>query len=109
MPIINTKRNHVSFGQPQPEDRYVATFIMPPNGGRALLTTQPIEQFDAALRWALSMADYMLLPIEVVTVVSEDAYLKDLCVAIGFEGLWRTDPADQRAGRELLAAMGVLT
>lgn len=74
-----------------------------------MLSAEPIERFDAALRWAEAMADYMVHPIEVVPMISRDEYFNQLAVATGFEGIHaRTDPAEQRAGRNLLVSMGVL-
>ena len=108
MPTLYTKRNYVSVGRALPEDRHVATYVMPQFGGRMLLTTQPIDQMPSAIRWALDMADCMAGPLEVVPVKSEDDLWQEIMAAVGFEGLWRDDPADQRAGRDLLVKLGVL-
>lgn len=109
MPKITTQRNYVMFGNPLPGDRCVAVFISPPYGSRRMLTAEPIERFDAALSWAVSMADFMVHPIEVDTMPTRDYYFKRLAVATGFEGInARTDPDERRAGLDLLINMGVL-
>jgi len=107
MPTFYTHRNYVSVGRALPGDRHVATYITA-QGGRTLLTTQPIEQMASAVRWAMEMADYMAGPLEVLAFKSEDDLFREIITAVGFEGLWRTDPADQRAGRDLLIKLGVL-
>jgi len=108
MPVIHTKRNYIMVGRALPEDRYVATYIMPQHSGRYLLTTQPIDRLASAVRWALDMADYMAGPIELVPIRSEDELLHQIVVATGFEGIHaRTDPDEQRAGRDLLAKLGI--
>lgn len=109
MPMIQTQRNYVMVGRATPDDAYVATYIMPMNSGRYLLTTEPIENFEFAIRWALSMADFMANPIEVVPIKSKDKLLRQIVEAVGFEGMYaQTDPAMQREGRDLLAYLGVL-
>ena len=108
MPTLYTSRNYVSVGRALPGDRHVATYIMPQFRGRMLLSIQPIEQMPSAIRWAMDMADYMAGPLEVLPVKSEDDLWREIITAVSFEGLWRDDPADQRAGRDLLIKLGVL-
>jgi hypothetical protein len=107
MPTIHTNRNYIMVGNALPDDRYVATFIHR-EGGRHLLTTQPIDRMPSALRWAMEMADYMAGPIEVLPIKSEDELLRQIVVAIGFEGIHaQTDPAMQRDGRDILTKLGI--
>lgn len=107
MPTIHTQRNYIMVGKALPDDRFVATFIHR-DGGRSLLTTQPIDRLPSAIRWAMEMADYMAGPIEVLPIPSEDELLRQIVVAIGFEGLhYDKDPAMQREGRDLLAKLGI--
>lgn len=107
MPVIHTQRNYIMVGKALPDDRFVATFIHR-DGGRSLLTTQPIDRLPSAIRWAMEMADYMAGPIEVLPIPSEDELLRQIVVAIGFEGLhYDKDPAMQREGRDLLAKLGI--
>jgi hypothetical protein len=107
MPTIYTERNYLMVGYALPDDHYVATFIHR-EGGRYLLTTQPIDRMPSALRWAMEMADYMAAPIELLPIKSEDELLRQIVVAIGFEGLHSDkDPAMQREGRDILAKLGI--
>ncbi|TAN52559.1 MAG: hypothetical protein EPN26_07840 [Rhodospirillales bacterium] len=69
MPTVYTERNYVMVGNALPDDRFVAIFIHL-EGGRHLLTTQPIDRMPSALRWAMEMADYMAGPIEVLPIKS---------------------------------------
>lgn len=109
MPMIHTKRNYVMVGRASPDDQYVATYIMPQNEGRYLLTTQPIEQFETAVRWAMEMADFMAGPIEVLPIRSPDDLVRQIVEATGFEGVHAySDLELQRAGRDLLVSIGVL-
>ncbi|SMF85662.1 hypothetical protein SAMN06265365_1704 [Tistlia consotensis] len=108
MPMIHTNRNYIMVGKAFPEDRFVATYIMR-DGGRFLLTTQPIDRLASAVRWALNMADYMAGPIEVLPIKSEDELLRQIVVAVGFEGIHaQTDPAMQREAHDLLTKLGIL-
>ncbi|WP_426031070.1 winged helix domain-containing protein [Cypionkella sp. TWP1-2-1b2] len=72
--VIRTKRNHVYAYDPQPEDAFVYTWLMG-SEKRHLLTTRTIDQYQAAVDWAVGMADQMANPIEVVTVSGVE-YLK---------------------------------
>lgn len=108
MPMLYTKRNYVMVGNAKPNDRYVATYIMPNGSGRLLLTTQPIERMQSAIRWALDMADQMAGPLEIVPIESEDELLLAIVVAVGFEGIHaRKDPEERRAAADLLTRLGV--
>lgn len=108
MPTIYTQRNYITVGRALPEDRFVATYIMPQHSGRFLLCTQPIDRLPSAIRWAMDMADYMAGPIDVLPIKSEDELLRQIAIATGFEGVnARTDPDEQRAGRDLLTALGI--
>lgn len=107
MPTIYTKRNYIMVGTALADDRFVATFIHR-EGARHLLTTQPIDRMPSALRWAMEMADYMAGPIEVLPIKSEDELLRQIVVAVGFEGIYaQTDPAMQREGCDVLAKLGI--
>lgn len=108
MPKIYTGRNHVSVGKALPGDRFVATYIMPQYGPETLLCVQPIEQLEAAVRWAWEMAEYMAHPLRVTPIQSEDEWLRQLCIAVGCEGLGREDPDERQAGLDLLIKLGVL-
>jgi len=107
MPVIYTQRNYVMVGRSQPQDRFVATYVQR-DGGRFLLTTQPIDRLPSAIRWALEMADQMAGPIEVLPIASDDELLRQIVIATGFEGRHRRDPEVQREASDLLAKMGVL-
>lgn len=108
MPMIHTQRNYVMVGRALSGDRYVATYIMR-DGGRFLLTTQPIDRLSSAIRWAMDMADYMAGPIEVLPITSEEDLLREVVIATGFEGVnARTDPDEQREASDLLTKIGVL-
>lgn len=108
MPRINTGRNYVQVAKALAGDRYVATYMMPQHGPMCLLSTEPIERLELALRWAMEMAECMAGPLSIVPIPSEDELLRQIITAVGFEGLWREDPVDQLAGRDLLIKLGVL-
>jgi hypothetical protein len=74
MSVIRTKQNFVYAYDPQPEDAFVYTWLMG-SEKRHLLTTRTIDQYQAAVDWAVGMADQMAHPIEVVTVSGAE-YLK---------------------------------
>ena len=108
MPTFYTKRNCVVVAKALEGDRYLAIYITPQNGGTHLLCIQPVEQSEEVARWALEMADVMEGPITIVPIASKDGFLRKMVEAIGFEGLWRKDPEEQRMGRELLIQLGVI-
>jgi hypothetical protein len=72
MPMIPTGCNYVIVGRPSATDTVVATYLPSPRGRRRLLT-QPIAEMNEAVKWALSMAEYMAGPIEVIPYESEEA------------------------------------
>lgn len=76
MPVIHGNRNFVSAYEPLPEDRFVDTVLigMDIDGQpkRNRLLTQPIEKYQEAVDWAVSMADVMAAPIEVVPMTAEE-------------------------------------
>lgn len=105
MPMICTGRNHVIVGIPFPTDTVVATYFPSPNG-RRLLGTQPIAKMDAAVRFALSMAEYMDGPITVHPAESAEAldYLHHAADAHQFCFAGKTAEV-RAAGRELLLSL----
>lgn len=72
MPMIPTGCNHVIVGRPSATDTVVATYLPSPRGRRRLLV-RPIAEMDEAVKWALSMSEYMAGPIEVIPYESEEA------------------------------------
>ncbi|MBV7409629.1 hypothetical protein [Maritimibacter sp. DP1N21-5] len=73
MSYIETKRNQVHVGRPLATDTVVATFLHGSTGPRRLLCVQPLANYQRAVNWALSMADYMAGPIELLPYESEEA------------------------------------
>lgn len=77
MAIIKTGRNVVYAYDPEPGDAFVeVTWHGPPeSGGRHLVSfggrPQPIERYQEALDWAVSMADAMAYPLHVVTLPTD--------------------------------------
>lgn len=71
MGVINTKRNFVCAYDALPGDAYIATYI---NGSerRYLLLTQPIDEYGPTLEWALSIADRMERPLEIITLTEAE-------------------------------------
>lgn len=71
MAIIKTQRNYVYALDPQDSDCMVETQIGPGAGGgntyRRLLV-QPISEYQAAVDWAVSMADQFEHPIRLVPI-----------------------------------------
>ncbi|MCU9850659.1 hypothetical protein OEZ60_22080 [Defluviimonas sp. WL0024] len=105
MPMICTGRNHVIVRLPFATDTVVATYFPSPRG-RYLLGTQPIAKMDAALRFALSMAEFMDGPITVHPAESAEAldYLHLAADAHQFAFAGKT-PEVRAAGRELLLTL----
>lgn len=91
MSALRTKRNFVLAYEPLPEDKYADINLMgldmSGNQVRKRLLTQPIDQYQAAVKWALSMADQMASPIEVIPLTA--------------------DEYEQRCDREALARGGI--
>lgn len=67
MTVIRTKQNIVCAYDPLPEDRFVCIWLMG-SEKRHLLSTRSIDQYRAAVNWAVGMADQMAHPIEVVPI-----------------------------------------
>lgn len=67
MPVYPTKRNTVYALEPLPDDCFVQTYIDGPDG-RRLLATQHITNYQAAVDWAVGMADQMARPIHIVPI-----------------------------------------
>lgn len=76
MSVIHTKRNFVCAYEQLPEDSFVDTVLigmdMKGNPTRQRLLTQPIDQYQGAVDWAVSMADAMASPIEIVPMTAEE-------------------------------------
>ncbi len=71
MAAIHTKRNLVAAYEPMTDDLFVETWIGRPDGWHILLT-QPIDSYQQAVAWAVSMADMMALPINIVPITGEE-------------------------------------
>lgn len=71
MAIIKTERNHVYAYEPLPDDSFVRTYLGTPDG-RKLLSTRPIDGCQAAVDWAVGMADEMAFPINIVPISAEE-------------------------------------
>ena len=74
---IQTTRNVVITEQPEPEDVFVRVSLMVPGdepGTRTVrhLPYEPVSQYQAAVDWAVSMADQMAYPIHVVPLSHND-------------------------------------
>ena len=67
MAIITTARNHVYAYDSQADDTHVQTIVRSPTE-RYVLTTQGIEEYQAAVAWATSMADEMAGSITVLPI-----------------------------------------
>src|SRR3546814_15367365 len=68
---IQTTRNVVITEQPEPDDVLVRVSLMVPGdepGTRSVrhLPYQPVSEYQAAVDWAVGMADRMAYPIHVV-------------------------------------------
>ena len=69
MSVIKTKANYVYAYEPQADDTHVWTLILSPTE-RYVLTTQGIEAYQAAVNWAVSMADVMARPITILPITA---------------------------------------
>lgn len=67
MAVIKTKAGMVCAYEPQAGDTHVWTLIVSPTE-RYVLTTQGIEAYQAAVDWAVSMADAMARPITILPI-----------------------------------------
>ncbi len=84
MSVIKTKKrkvvghmlpiNFVCAHEPLPQDSFVETYLTFPDGQR-LFVTQTIDQYQAAVDWAVKMVDQMAWPIEVVPITMSE-YLR---------------------------------
>jgi hypothetical protein len=76
MAVIKTGRNFVCAYEPLPEDRFVETWL---NGSeeRHLLLTETIDHYDAAVKWAVGMADQMASPMEVIPITEPEHLLRN--------------------------------
>lgn len=73
MAIIQTERNHVYAYEVTERDCMVQTLIGPGTGEPyRVLLTQPIDQYQAAVDWAVKMADQFQHPVHVVPIDSDD-------------------------------------
>lgn len=77
MSVIRTKTNMVVAYEPEPTDLYVQIVWHGPAGdGRHLRSFEgppwSIDQYQASVDWAVSMADYMRAPIYVVPLRMRD-------------------------------------
>jgi len=71
MSIIKTKRNFVCAYEPAPSDVFVETWIRgEPN--RYRLLTQPIDRYAEAVNFAVSLADQMGSPIDVIPITAAE-------------------------------------
>jgi hypothetical protein len=79
MPVIKTKTNRVVADDPEPDDMFVRVvwFSSNPDGlrGKPIETPpQPIEEYQQAMDWAVSMADAMAHSIFVMPLRFRDIY-----------------------------------
>lgn len=76
MAVIHTKRNFVCAYEPIDGDCFVETWVCGEKvdgaPSRRLLLTQTIDQYRAAVDWAVSMAYQMACPIEVVPITGAE-------------------------------------
>lgn len=75
MAFIKTKRNYVYAYEPQDGDGMVRTLLGPGKGGDGVyrcLLTQPIDQWQAAVDWAVSMADQFEHPGYIVPITPDE-------------------------------------
>ena len=71
MTTHHTKRNMVCAYNPLPEDLFVETWLIG-SEGRYCLLTQPIDRYDEAIEWAVSMSDAMARHIELLPITGEE-------------------------------------
>ena len=67
MAVVHTQRNMVCAIDPLERDSWVETLI----GGKRM-AMQPIAQYEAAVDWAVSMADQFDPPIHIVPIDAND-------------------------------------
>lgn len=103
MSVIKTGRNHVYAYEPLPEDSFVLTYLRGPTE-RHLLSTRGIDAYQAAVDWAVGIADQMAHPIVLVPITFAEY------AAANSERMesWLAQLDDQQRGklrREAVAAM----
>lgn len=71
MAVIKTERSFVCAYEPLDADHFVETWV---NGSeeRYLLLTQPIDDYQEAVGFAVSMSDQMESPLEVVPITASE-------------------------------------
>jgi hypothetical protein len=77
MSVIRTKTNMVCAYDPEPDDLFVqVVWHGPPEDGRHLRAFEgplwPIEEYQATVEWAVSMAEQMRFPLHVVPLRERD-------------------------------------
>lgn len=77
MTTITTQRNRVITEEPEDDDVFVRVSLTVPGdepGTRTVrhLPYQPISDYDAAVAWAVSMADQLAYPVHVVPLSYRD-------------------------------------
>lgn len=106
MAIIKTQRNYVYALEPLDRDYMFRTLIGPCDGSNVYrpLPPQPIEQYQAAVDWAVSMADQFEHPIHIVPLDVADCM--DLYREQMERGLAALTPAERHRMRKgMVAAM----
>ena len=91
MTTLTTQRNRVITEEPEADDVFVRVSLTVPGDEPGRLTVrhlpyQPISDYDAAVAWAVSMADKMAYPIHVVPLCYSDirntGRFKPICDAV---------------------------
>ena len=82
MPVFKTNTNRVVADDPEPGDAFVqVAWFGPPQDGLHLkqfhTRPQPIEEYQACIDWAVSMADQMAYPLYVVPMTFDRALPAD--------------------------------
>ncbi|AUW58302.1 hypothetical protein C1T17_09505 [Sphingobium sp. SCG-1] len=77
MTTITTQRNRVITEEPEADDVFVRVSLTVPGDEPGRLSVrhlpyQPISDYDAAVAWAVSMADQLAYPIHVVPLSYSD-------------------------------------
>lgn len=71
MSVIMTKQGMVCAYEPLPEDSFVLTCLGTPDGQR-VLTTRHIDDYQAAVDWAVGMANVMEYPITILPITAPE-------------------------------------
>lgn len=82
MPVIKTNNNRVVADDPEPGDAFVkVTWFGPSQDGKHRkqfhTRPQPIEEYQAAVDWAVSMADQMAFPLYVLPLRADKVLTPD--------------------------------